>query len=204
MPRWQNLTHPHQEKFIRGYSVYAGGGCGSFPHFYDQIEGFGSHFKRDVKRYYPAPFDFLIQAPSLPSPNNFLDLDPEVKDIYGIPVARFHFQWGPNELLMWEHCKQVCADLVKAAGGEIWGAGDDPFPPGQSLHETGPCRFGKDPRKFVTNGYSQCHDVPNLYICDASVFPFATDKTSTISIMAFTLRTCEFMIEMFRRGRHST
>ena len=200
MPRWQNLNNPREEKFIRGYSVYAGGGCSGFPYYYDRFEGFGSQFKRKIKRYYPTPIDFLIQAPSLPSENNYIDLDPDVRDIYGIPVARFHFQWGRNEMLMWEHCKQVCADLVKAAGGEVWGAGDDPFPPGQSLHETGPCRFGNDPKKFVTNRWAQCHDVPNLYVCDASIFPFATDKTSTISILAFTLRTSEYVIEQFRRG----
>lgn len=199
MPRWQNLNHPHEEKFIRGYSLYTYGGCAGFPAYHARLEGFGSRFKRDIKRYYPTPFTFEIQAPSLPSRNNYIDIDPDVRDIFGIPVARFHFQWGPNELLMWEHAKQVCAAVVKAAGGEMWGTGDEPSPPGHSLHETGPCRFGNDPKKFVTNRFSQCHDVPNLFVCDASVFPFATDKTSTLSIMAFTLRACEYMIENFRR-----
>jgi choline dehydrogenase-like flavoprotein len=200
MPRWQNLKDPHEERFIRGYSVYPYGGCSGYPHYWDRFEGFGSEFKRDIKRYYPAPVSFLIQAPSLPSPNNYIDIDPVVKDPYGIPVARFHFQWGPNELMMWEHCKQVCAEMVRKAGGEVWGAGDDPVAPGTSLHETGPCRFGNDPKRFVTNRFSACHDVPNLYVCDASIFPFATDKTSTISIIAFTLRACEHMLESFRGG----
>jgi choline dehydrogenase-like flavoprotein len=55
----------------------------------------------------------------------------------------------------------------------------------------------------VTNGFSQCHDVSNLYVCDASVFPFVTDKTTTISIMAFTLRACECIVENFKRGVHT-
>ena len=50
MPRWQNLKHPHEEKFIRGYAVYIGGGCGDFPWYYWQIEGFGKAYKRDIKR----------------------------------------------------------------------------------------------------------------------------------------------------------
>jgi choline dehydrogenase-like flavoprotein len=70
MPRWQNLTNPREEKFIRGYSVYPGGGCGEFPGHYNQLEGFGSEYKRNIKRYYPAPIGSLIQAPSLPSPTN--------------------------------------------------------------------------------------------------------------------------------------
>lgn len=191
MPRWQNLDSPKQEKFIRGYAVYPGGGCGEFPWYHRRLEGFGSDFKRQIKRHYPTPVSFTIQAPSLPTAGNHVDLDPEVRDVYGIPALRFHFNWGPNELMMWEHSKQVCSEILQEAGGELWGVGDKPFWPGFSQHEVGTCRMGHDPERFVTNAYGQCHDVPNLYLCDASVFPFPTDKTTTLSILAFGLRTCE-------------
>jgi choline dehydrogenase-like flavoprotein len=74
-----------------------------------------------------------------------------------------------------------------------------PQTPGFSLHETGVCRMGNDPKKFVTNRWGQCHDVSNLFCCDASVFPFCTDKTTTLSIMAFTLRTCEHLAEQMKK-----
>jgi hypothetical protein len=119
MPCWQNLKNPREQKFVRGYSVYIGGGCGEFPGYYGQIEGFGAGFKRDIKRYYPTSIGALIQAPTLPSPTNYVDVDPEKKDIFGIPQLRFHFQRGQNELLMWEHSKQVMMDLFKAMGGEM-------------------------------------------------------------------------------------
>jgi choline dehydrogenase-like flavoprotein len=63
--------------------------------------------------------------------------------------------------------------------------------------------MGHDPKHFVTNRFGQTHDVPNIYVCDASVFPSPTDKTTTISIMAFALRTCEHLIENLRLGRHT-
>ena len=159
MPRWQNLKDPHEEKFIRGYSVYPDGGCGEFPGFATDLDGFGSSFKREIKRRYPTPVSFGIQAPSLRSDTNFVDLDPEVKDPYGIPVARMHFEWDENVLKMWEHSKQVCAEVLRAAGGEFEGSGDEPEIPGFSLHETGTCRMGNDPKKFVTNRFGQTHDV---------------------------------------------
>jgi choline dehydrogenase-like flavoprotein len=43
-----------------------------------------------------------------------------------------------------------------------------------------------------------------LYVCDASAFLNCTDKTTTISILAFSLRTSEHLIENFRRGEHKT
>ena len=52
----------------------------------------------------------------------------------------------------------------------------------------------------MTNRWSACHDVPNLYVADASMFPTPTDKTTTISILAFTLRSCEHILEGFRQG----
>jgi choline dehydrogenase-like flavoprotein len=202
MPRWQNLNNPREENFIRGYSVYPGGGCSEYPWYATQTEGFGSSYKREVKRRYPTPVSFTIQAPTLRSDTNFVDLDPEAKDLYGIPLARIHFQWDENVLKMWEHSKQVCADLIRAAGGVFEGSAEEPAIPGWSLHETGTCRMGNDPKQFVTNRFGQTHDVPNLYACDASVFLNCTDKSTTISIMAFTLRTCDHIIEKFRTGDH--
>lgn len=201
MPRWQNLNNPHEEKFIRGYSVYPGGGCSEFPWYFDNIEGFGAEFKHEIKRRYPTPVSFTMQAPSLRSDTNYVDIDPEVKDVYGIPEARLHFRWDENTLLMWEHAKQACAEVLKAAGGEFTGAADRPEIPGYSLHETGTCRMGNDPKKFVTNRFGQTHDVPNLYFADASLFLNCTDKTTTISILAFSLRASEHLLEYLRSGR---
>jgi choline dehydrogenase-like flavoprotein len=202
MPRWQNLTDPCSEVFCGGYSVYPGGGCTEYPWYAVQVEGFGSAYKRAVKRRYPTPVSFTIQAPSLPSATNYVDLDPRVRDKYGIPVARLHFRWDENVLKMWEHAKHACADMLRAAGGVYEGSAREPQMPGWSLHETGTCRMGDDPAQFVTNRFGQTHDVANLYVCDASVFPSQTDKTTTLSIMAFSLRTCERLLENLRRGAH--
>jgi choline dehydrogenase-like flavoprotein len=200
MPRWQNLKNPHEEKFVRGYSVYPDGGCSEFPSYYDQIEGFGSAFKREVRRRYPAPLSLTVQAPTLSSEKNFVDLDPDEKDVFGIPKARIHFEWESNVLQMFQHAKEVSAEVFRAAGAELEYAADEPEMPGYSLHETGTCRMGDDPRKFVTNHVGQTHDVDNLYMCDAGVFPNCTDKTTTLSILAFSLRSNEHLVEQFRRG----
>ena len=60
--------------------------------------------------------------------------------------------------------------------------------------------MGSDAKKAVTNRFGQAHDVPNLYVCDASVFPNCTDKTTTISILAFTLRTSEYLLENLKKS----
>src|ERR1700741_686935 len=105
---------------------------------------------------------------------------------------------------MFEHSKQVCKELLHAAGAVYEGCADEPNMPGWSLHETGTCRMGNDPRHFVTNRFGQTHDVPNLYVCDASVFLNCTDKTTTLSILTFTLRTSEYIVQNFKAGEHKS
>jgi choline dehydrogenase-like flavoprotein len=198
MPRWQNLNNPHEETFVRGYSIYVDGGCWEFPDYYEQIEGFGSAFKREMKRRYPTPVVFTSQIPSLPTKSNFVDIDPEAKSSNGIPKLRIHFKWGENELKMWEHAKKTSADLLRAAGGVVEDSSQGPETPGYSQHEIGTCRMGNDPKEFVTNRFGQTHDIKNLFICDGSVFVNGTDKAPTLSILAFSLRTSEFIVEQFR------
>ncbi len=200
LPRWQNLNNPHEEAFIRGYSMYPDGGCGEFPELRG-IEGFGSEFKREVKRKYPAPVNLGIQAPSLPSPTNFVDIDPEVKDAFGIPVVRVHFRWGENELKMWEHGKYISREIFRACGAEYEGCSEHPQIPGWSLHETGTLRMGNDPKNFVTNKFGQTHDVPNLFVADASLFLSCTDKTTTLSILAFSMRASEYLADQMKSGK---
>jgi len=103
---------------------------------------------------------------------------------------------------MWEHSKLMMIDLFKAMGGEMWGADSEPNRPGTSLHETGVCRFGANPKTSVTNKWAQTHDVPNLYICDASIFPSPTDKTTTMPIVAFAMRSCDYLLGNIRKGVH--
>jgi choline dehydrogenase-like flavoprotein len=74
------------------------------------------------------------------------------------------------------------------------------YTPGWSLHETGTLRMGHDPKRFVTNRFGQTHDVANLFVCDASVFLGCSDKTTTLSILAFSLRTSEYLVEQLRTG----
>lgn len=202
-PRWQNLDNPKAETFIRGYSFYPGGGCDEFPGFYDEIEGFGAAYKAEIKRRYPTPVSLTVQAPTQQSDKNFVDIDPDKKDIFGIPQVRVHFEWDPNTLAMWEHSKMTARQILEGGGAEYGGFGE-PESPGYSLHETGTCRMGNDSTKFVTNRFGQAHDVPNLMMADSSVLLNCTDKTTTLSLMAFALRSSEYLVEQFKAGRFST
>jgi choline dehydrogenase-like flavoprotein len=60
--------------------------------------------------------------------------------------------------------------------------------------------MGRDPRTSVVNGDCRTHDVPNLYVVDGSVFPSASEKNPTHTIMALAARAAEHIAERMRRG----
>ena len=60
-----------------------------------------------------------------------------------------------------------------------------------SAHPQGTCRMGLDPRSSVVNPDFQVHGIPNLYVCDTSIFP----TTSSTHTMTPTLTMAEFLGE---------
>jgi choline dehydrogenase-like flavoprotein len=161
-----------------------------------QMPGFGKSYKEQVKTHYPAFLTFSPYGEKLPDSRNFIDVDYEKKDAYGIPMARRHVFWTDNDMKIFKDMTQWSVDILTSAGAEILSVADQP----STNHELGGCRMGADPRTSVLNSFCQSHDVPNLYVVDGSVFPSASEKNPTHMIMALAARTAAHIAERFRKG----
>ena len=53
----------------------------------------------------------------IPNENSYCEIDPDVVDEWGIPVLRFHFQWGENEIKMARDMQETFRAIVEAVGG---------------------------------------------------------------------------------------
>jgi choline dehydrogenase-like flavoprotein len=60
--------------------------------------------------------------------------------------------------------------------------------------------MGKDPKRSVVDTDNRCHDIPNLFIGDASVYPAYPEKNPTLTNIALTWRMAERLAARFRRG----
>jgi choline dehydrogenase-like flavoprotein len=60
--------------------------------------------------------------------------------------------------------------------------------------------MGTDPKTSVVNEYCRAHDVPNLYVVDASVFPSSSEKNPTLTIMALATRTADHISSQLQKG----
>lgn len=120
----------------------------------------------------------------LPHEGNYMELSDE-NDARGLPKPRIHFSEGENERRMADHAESLMCDLWRAGGGkELWTYA-------RSAHTIGTCRMGKDPARSVVDADGRAHDVPNLTICDNSVFPSALSVNPALTIMALSLRTAD-------------
>jgi len=199
IPRFRNVTDRHPD-FIRGYHFQGGGGCGEFPSMAHEITGYGKAFKSNVRKYYPALISFGGFGEVLPRKENRVTLDPDVKDAWGIPVLRFDYRFGDNELKMAKDMAASIEEMLVAAKAEDIQIGRDPLPPGWSIHEIGTARMGDDPRTSVTDKYCRLHDVKNVYLADAAPFVCGGTQNTTWSILAMAWRTMDFLKEELRRG----
>lgn len=160
------------------------------------IAGFGTSYKKAVKDRYPAFLTFSPYGEMLPNPKSFIDLDWEKKDSWGLPLARRNVFWGDNDWKIFRDMTDWSRRILEASGAEILAVSDEP----RTNHELGGCRMGKDPKTSVLNEWCQSHDVKNLFVVDGSVFPSASEKNPTHTMMALAARTAVYMAEQLKKG----
>ncbi len=140
----------------------------------------------------------------IPNENCYADLDPEVKDQWGIPVLRFHWKWSDHEINQAIHAEKTFGQLIEAMGGSVRAPRDRPGhslrKPGEVIHEVGGAMIGADARKSVCNAWNQTWDIKNLILCDGAPFASNADKNPTLTIMALSWRACDHLVEEAKKG----
>jgi choline dehydrogenase-like flavoprotein len=202
VPRFRNLDaatkHP---KFLRGYGFEGGSAIPKFPGIARSLPGFGSSFKRQVRHWYTAPVSLTTRANMLSRFENYVEIDPGgVVDAWGIPVLRIHIQHSDNEREMAKDAVESAEEILRAAGAENISLSRQMTAPGRIIHELGTCRMGEDPKKSVLNKFNQVHDVSNVFVTDGAAFVGSANQNPTITIMALTMRACDYIVDEMKRG----
>jgi choline dehydrogenase-like flavoprotein len=196
--------------FARGYHVELGGTRhmpeGGNPVPEDLSHGsYGTQFKEDARRYYGSSIGYSSRGEMIPNENCFADLDPVVKDKFGIPSLRFHWKWSEHEINQAKHAEKTFAALIESMGGTVHASkkgepGSSLENPGAIIHEVGGAIIGADPKKSVCNQWNQTWDVKNLFLCDGAPFASNADKNPTLTIMALAWRACDYLIDEAKKG----
>ncbi|NLN27246.1 MAG: GMC family oxidoreductase [Firmicutes bacterium] len=181
-----------QRGFARGYTLHA---HGARPvEFAKGLAGagvWGSELRAALRDYnFYARVTLVGEV--LPNEANCVTLSDE-RDEHGMQRAVVSFSYGPNDNALIQHAVAKGNEILAAAGGKPRYVVPD------TAHLMGGCRMGKDPETSVVDADSRCHDVPNLYICSAAVFPTSGGANPTNTVMAIAARTADRLLE--RLGR---
>jgi choline dehydrogenase-like flavoprotein len=129
----------------------------------------------------------LMQAEDAPQADNRVDLDPAVRDVDGLPVARVTYANHKFELGARDFYAPKMMDVMMAAGAKYtFVAPADDVP--SSAHVMGTQRFGADPKTSVCDPTGRFHDLGNLYAADGALFPTSSGFDPTLTICALAAR----------------
>jgi choline dehydrogenase-like flavoprotein len=197
LPRFRNVRDRHPG-FLRGYAFQGGGGRAGWGRG-ASMAGFGASLKAALRTPGPWGFDFYGFGECLPRGTNYVELDPTLKDAWGVPALRIHCTWSDNERAMLQDMSVTAAEMLEAAGATDIRPYVQNHPPGLTIHEMGTARMGRDPKTSVLNAHNQCWDAPNLFVTDGACMTSSACQNPSITYMALTARAAAYAVERLNR-----
>ena len=144
---------------------------------------------------------FTMQGEDMPQATNRIDLDPTIRDIHGLPVARITYKPHPHEVAASAHYGPKLENILHEAGA-VWARTatsphvgpemregsftSSPIP--SSRHVVGTARMGTDPATSVCDEWGRLHQVPNVVVCDSSPFTTGSGYGPTLTLVALAIR----------------
>lgn len=124
----------------------------------------------------------------LPWDDNTVTLADET-DRHGLPVAHVRFHLHDNDRKLIAFGVKKTMEVMEAAGAE------EVVQESRYAHLVGGARMGSDPQTSVVDAFGRSHDIPNLFVCDGSIFPTQGSANPGLTIQALAARTADYLIE---------
>jgi len=159
----------------------------------------GAGYKKALREEANHKMNISCFVTQLPLETNRVDLDPDVKDEWGLPAMRITSQSHPDDLKNAEFFTQKSVEILEAAGAKkVWASPVRDSRGG--AHNRGTCRMGNDAKTSVVDKYHRAHDVPNLYVVDGSNFVTGGRNHPTLTIQALAFRAAEHLVRAAKKG----
>lgn len=207
--RGRAVTHVHDDHLIPDEESMAAARAAGLPWFRGgMVEHAGpAHPVLEAKLYPWGPahkdcmrasalrehlWGFCMQGEDLPVPDNRVDLDPTIRDVRGIPVARVTQRPHRHEEVASSYYAPKLEAILRSAGAGWTSVTTSPGPVlspiSQSRHVAGTVRMGRDPATSACDEWGRLHEAPNVLIADSSVFVTSAGYGPTLTLVALALR----------------
>ena len=154
----------------------------------------GAEAKKIDRELFSHSMAVAMVLHDMPQHENRVDLDPEVVDAWGLPVARITLTPHENDLTQGRFLVDRCGEILEAAGAKTV---DRVYPTritGNCSHQHGTTRMGDDPDSSVLDRNCRAHQVDNLFVVDGGPMPTATGANPTLTMMANAWRVADHIL----------
>lgn len=154
----------------------------------------GAEAKKIDREQFSHSLAVAMVLHDMPQHDNRVDLDDEVCDAWGLPVARVTLKAHKNDIDQGHYLIDRGAEILEASGAKTISKVYATRVTGNCSHQHGTARMGDDPDSSVLNRWCRAHEVENLYVVDGSPFPTGTGANPTLTIMANAWRVADKII----------
>ena len=131
----------------------------------------------------------------IPSAEARVTLATDVRDRWGLPVARLSGSTHPETVVSAAFMFERAREWLAAAGAlRTWGQAPGLYLSG-GQHQAGTCRMGDDPLTSVVDRWGRVHGHDNLFVVDGSVHVTNGGFNPVLTILALAFRAAEHVVE---------
>ena len=162
------------------------------------VKDWGREHKDFMRQWFKRSIVVMGPVQEMPVFDARVQVDPVVKDHWGIPVCRLSGGRHTNDIHVAEFLSTKAEEWLKEAGAiKTWRQLPDLGLSG-GQHQAGTCRMGNDPKTSVVNQDCQVHDVDNLFVVDASVHVTNGGFNPVLTIMANAYRASDILVRNWK------
>jgi choline dehydrogenase-like flavoprotein len=197
VPRFRNVRKQETD-FLRGYATT----FNATRMVGNKTDGFGEELKEkmvDPDALGAWGIGSTMMGETIPKESNFVTLDKEKKDDWGVPLLRFSVGFDDNDEKMIKDFFEQYTEMFTKAGFTDIRTTDSKQAPGLDIHEMGGVRMGKDPKTSLLNEWHQLHACPNVIISDGACMTSTSTQNPSLTYMAMTARAANHVVELLKK-----
>ncbi|RYU95063.1 GMC oxidoreductase [Emticicia agri] len=198
IPRFRNLAKQETD-FLRGY---AAGFSGSRMNYTDN-NGIGEELKNNLfdRKYGNWRVGSHMMGETIPKESNFVTLDKDQKDAWGIPLIRTSVAYDDNDEKMIKDFHEQMTEMLTLSGFKNIQTHDNPKKaPGLDIHEMGGVRMGNDPKTSLLDKWNAMHHCKNVFVTDGACMTSNSTQNPSLTFMAITARAADYAVKEFKKG----
>jgi choline dehydrogenase-like flavoprotein len=195
IPRFRNL-YKQETDFLRGYA--AGFGAGRMT--YTDRSDLGESLKASLHKtkYGNWSVGSHMMGETIPKESNYVALDKDQKDAWGIPMLKISVGYDDNDEKMIKDYMEQMTEMFTNAGFKNVKAHDGKRNPGNDIHEMGGVRMGKDPKTSMLNNWNQLHACKNVFVTDGAAMTSTSTQNPSLTYMALSARAADYAVKQMK------